>query len=823
MNTLPIPLMIILGLVAVIVGPWVAIKLIGLIGFGATHIFRFVGGMVSDAARIVGSLVTILVYVPLVLLNVLIGRWSASAHFGKAISSEISAIVACVYRITIGHPARLLGLGGAVEGLEQRVPRVMAAAPTKDTPSRRAGAFDGYTIIGSLAGGGSGGKLYVAEPTEEKYAAFERAGHTDVDQVVIKTFSLDDGSSLPQIVRENRALSAAKNMGLVLEHDLSPTRFHYVMRYVPGKPLGQVAHELHARAGAAGLSQQDLHAIVGYLSDLTRSLDLYHRGGLWHKDVKPDNIIVDADSAHLVDFGLITPLRSAMTLTTHGTEYFRDPEMVRMALRGAKVHEVDGAKFDIYAAGAVLYSMIENSFPAHGALSQFSKPCPDSLRWIIRRSMADYGKRYTSAGEMLADLEFVFNAENINALRPAELPSVRSGGDSPVPAHSVPMVDPRDLVDEAVVDPSFASPPQSPPPPAAGSPRHPRYTPAQDQQGRSRPRISVVNWWTGEWKTENTDSASGPVRVAKAASPRVPSPQAAAYAAPFATTARSPFNKRMAAREQVRAARRRAANTRKNAAKRLDSRRKANRYNNNLNWGTFLALLVALGFAGGIVLAVSQNSSPVVNVSDDSPSGEYFAQAESPKNTGPAAIVTIPEKLANVQSRAHADGSVHEALLSTDPNADETQAAEELIDSLSDKNREVLSGSVVVFLSDLLPPLEADVLKDLGLAHVQLTRMGVRTISSMSESEDGLDDAELSALAEISRARGQSPLKATTTSKALSSWLDDHDDIGAITWLGADSKLYVFTRHSRSIGPLSEAPGMITDALLRETADEPCD
>ena len=37
-----------------------------------------------------------------------------------------------------------------------------------------------------------------------------------------------------------------------------------------------------------------------------------------------------------MDFGLVTPLRSAMTLTTHGTEYFRDPEMVRMALKGVK-------------------------------------------------------------------------------------------------------------------------------------------------------------------------------------------------------------------------------------------------------------------------------------------------------------------------------------------------------------------------------------------------------------------------------------------------------------------------------------------------------
>ena len=33
-----------------------------------------------------------------------------------------------------------------------------------------------------------------------------------------------------------------------------------------------------------------------------------------------------------------------MTLTTHGTEYFRDPEMVRLALRGVKVHQVDGSR-----------------------------------------------------------------------------------------------------------------------------------------------------------------------------------------------------------------------------------------------------------------------------------------------------------------------------------------------------------------------------------------------------------------------------------------------------------------------------------------------
>ena len=108
------------------------------------------------------------------------------------------------------------------------------------------------------------------------------------------------------------------------------------------------------------------------------TLRAYHDGGLWHKDVKPENVIVHDGRAHLVDLGLVTPLRSAMTLTTHGTEYFRDPEMVRQALRGVKVHQVNGAKFDIYAAGAVLYFLIENDFPAHGALSRFTRKSPEA-------------------------------------------------------------------------------------------------------------------------------------------------------------------------------------------------------------------------------------------------------------------------------------------------------------------------------------------------------------------------------------------------------------------------------------------------------------
>ncbi|MBL8762389.1 MAG: hypothetical protein JNL50_13920, partial [Phycisphaerae bacterium] len=428
----PVALLVLGIIIAIPVGVFLIIYLfvpaMKAIAFLAKHLWHFVSGMVYDTLRFVGALVTSIILVPLTVLNVLVGRWSASAHYGKAIGGEVRNAFLCLYRVAIGHPFRFLGLGAVTEGIEKRLPQVVAFAPTSDLPNKRTGQFDGYKIVGSLASGGSGGKLYIAEPDAIKQAVFARAGRPDVRQVVIKSFSLRDGSSLPQIIRESQSLEAAKRLALVLDHELTKDRFFYVMEYVPGQSLAALTTQMHAASGDPhGLDPHALHAALGYTSDLLRTLDTYHKGGLWHKDVKPDNIIVDGVRAHLVDFGLVTPLASAMTLTTHGTEYFRDPELVRLALKGVRVHEVDGTRFDIFAAGAVLYSIIENSFPAHGVLSQISRRCPEALRWIVRRAMTDYDKRYRSAAEMLADIDVLRRAADPFAVRPIDLPSMRAG------------------------------------------------------------------------------------------------------------------------------------------------------------------------------------------------------------------------------------------------------------------------------------------------------------------------------------------------------------------------------------------------------------
>lgn len=300
-----------------------------------------------------------------------------------------------------------------------------AAPPPWPDPSSVLGGFPGYTVESRLPSGGSGAKLYVAVPDSGKRAALKGAPAS----VVIKSFAIGEGSTLPQIVRESRSLEAARSLGLVLDHSFEAHRFWYAMPHFEGPSLGQLATSRHRGiAATAPLSAPSQRELVALVADVVASLARFHAAGLWHKDIKPDNIIVSNGHAQLIDVGLVTPLASTFTLTTHGTEYFRDPEMVRQALRGAKVNEVDGARFDLYSAGAVLYAVIENTFPAHGALSSFAKPSPDALRWIVRRSMAEYSKRYPSAKAMLEDLQFVLAAKDFAAVRPASLPSMRDAG-----------------------------------------------------------------------------------------------------------------------------------------------------------------------------------------------------------------------------------------------------------------------------------------------------------------------------------------------------------------------------------------------------------
>lgn len=424
---------------------------------------KLVARIVSCAAGIVGDVITAAVNVLVApfslaraLVLLVIGRFREADRSAERFQQRLVEVGLRAWSAAVQRPLRILGVkvpphrrvlvaaagpraagarlnGFAAAGLHGAptapppfpgAGRGASQPPPWPNPASISASFPGYEIEGRLPSGGSGARLFVAAPVPAKQAVLAGAPA----RVVIKSFAIGEGSTLPQIIRESRSLDAARSLGIVLDHALEPHRFWYAMPHFVGPTLTALVAERHRSLGdREGLDPRATRELVSLVADVVDHLARFHKAGLWHKDVKPDNVIVGSGRAHLIDVGLVTPLASTFTLTTHGTEYFRDPEMVRQALRGTKVHQVDGARFDIYSAGAVLYAALENTFPAHGALSRFEKPSPEALRWIVRRAMADYHRRYASMEEMLADLRFVLMAGSTDGVKPAHLPSMRGG------------------------------------------------------------------------------------------------------------------------------------------------------------------------------------------------------------------------------------------------------------------------------------------------------------------------------------------------------------------------------------------------------------
>ena len=93
------------------------------------------------------------------------------------------------------------------------------------------------------------------------------------------------------------------------------------------------------------------------LPQMNDALDEIHRQGIWHNDIKPENVMVsDSDQLILIDFGVASISQFNMTVATglHGTQ----PYMNRQALSREY-----NASTDYYALGVTLYNLLYGEFP----------------------------------------------------------------------------------------------------------------------------------------------------------------------------------------------------------------------------------------------------------------------------------------------------------------------------------------------------------------------------------------------------------------------------------------------------------------------------
>jgi transcriptional regulator with GAF, ATPase, and Fis domain/tetratricopeptide (TPR) repeat protein len=131
---------------------------------------------------------------------------------------------------------------------------------------------------------------------------------------------------------------------------------------------------------AAQQCARDVAHVCQLVADAARSLDVLHRAGLRHGDVKPPNVIVDAsDRAHWIDFGLAVGEHVRLSA---GTLAYVAPEVLAQ-------RPVD-RRADLYSLGITLYQLLAGALPSGGCHG------PELVRWhleakapSVRRARSD--------------------------------------------------------------------------------------------------------------------------------------------------------------------------------------------------------------------------------------------------------------------------------------------------------------------------------------------------------------------------------------------------------------------------------------------------
>jgi len=243
-------------------------------------------------------------------------------------------------------------------------------------------------------------------------------------QVAVKVMHREMSEQADQLERfrqEARAVAKLSHPNVVSVIDAGEDGGHpyIVFEYVEGVTLKQRIN----RDGAL-----DPQEAIAYAIEIARGLSVAHSRNLVHRDIKPQNVLIDGEGrAKLTDFGISRQLeQDGMTATGRvlGTTDYVAPEQAM----GRKVDP----RSDIYSLGVVLYEMLVGQVPFKAesqvgvAMKHVNEELPDVQRrrpgvsaavaLVVERATAkDPSERYQNIGEMLDDLSTALEVEAARA------------------------------------------------------------------------------------------------------------------------------------------------------------------------------------------------------------------------------------------------------------------------------------------------------------------------------------------------------------------------------------------------------------------------
>jgi len=225
-------------------------------------------------------------------------------------------------------------------------------------------AIPGYRVVGLLGQGGMG-QVFVAED--------ETLGRRVAIKTILPAVS-GEGAHRARFLREARAMATVEHPRVVRVYSFGETagQAYFVMELVEGETLA-------ARLARTPRLALDEALRIG--REVAEALAAAWARGIVHRDVKPGNIILDAEGhVHVTDFGLARPAESGSdpSITREGA-FVGSPHYV--APEQARAQATD-LRTDIYSLGIVLFEMLagrrpfDGKSPAEVISRQLTEPAP---------------------------------------------------------------------------------------------------------------------------------------------------------------------------------------------------------------------------------------------------------------------------------------------------------------------------------------------------------------------------------------------------------------------------------------------------------------
>lgn len=277
--------------------------------------------------------------------------------------------------------------------------------------------IEGYSDLVELKSGGQG----------VVYSATQNSTHR---RVAIKVLRAESEQSRLRFAREIDLAAGLKHPNIIRVYDSGSTadgRVYLVMELIEGPGLEAFAGDKTPKQIASLMAQ--VCEAVGYA----------HRRGVIHRDLKPDNIVIDGEAqARVLDFGLAridheNISGQAINVTTSG-QFVGSLAWASPEHTTGKPELID-TRSDVYSLGVTLYKLLTKSFPydVTGGLKETldriatSEPVPPrtrnaqidgDLQTIVLTCLAkEPDRRYGSAVELAADLRAYLAGEPIAAQR----------------------------------------------------------------------------------------------------------------------------------------------------------------------------------------------------------------------------------------------------------------------------------------------------------------------------------------------------------------------------------------------------------------------